>query len=80
MGKMGNLIIERKVNLKYLLIRISNSELWTVEWKYVHIIWLETTFIGHSVLHEIFSNTSVTNFNKYWKIVTNVSDLIQRMD
>lgn len=38
MGKMGNLIIERKVNLKYLLIRISNSELWTVEWKYVHII------------------------------------------
>lgn len=38
MGKMGNLIIERKVNLKYLLIRISNSELWTVEWKYVHNI------------------------------------------
>lgn len=36
--KMGNLIIERKVNLKYLLIRISNSELWTVEWKYVHNI------------------------------------------
>lgn len=36
--KMGNLIIERKVNLKYLLIRIGYSELWTVEWKYVHII------------------------------------------